>query len=68
MKYSPPAKHIITCMTNAMVIIPVGRSTEWVGPRNESAGDVSNVKVTGYLLSARTQLAHSSLTARTTAA
>jgi len=60
MKYSPPAKHIITYMTNAIVIMPVGRSTEWVGPRNESAGDVSNGKVSSYLLSARTKLARSS--------
>jgi hypothetical protein len=28
MKYSPPAKLIITCMTNAIVIMLVGRSTE----------------------------------------
>jgi len=65
MKYSPPAKHIIICMTNAVVIMPVGRSTEWVGPRNESAGDVSNGKVTSCLLPARTQLARSSHAART---
>lgn len=57
MKYSPPAKHIITCMTNAIVIMPVGRSTEWVRPRSESASDVSTGKVSSCLLSARTQLA-----------
>jgi hypothetical protein len=28
MKYSPPAKQIITRMTNATVIMPVGRSKE----------------------------------------
>ena len=60
MKYSPPAKHIITCMTNAIVIMPVGRSTGWVGPRNESAGEVSNGKFSSCFLSARTQLARNS--------
>jgi hypothetical protein len=48
MKCSPPAKQIITRMTNTIAIMPVGRSKEWVGPHNESAGDFSNGRVSSY--------------------
>jgi len=64
MKYSPPAKHIITCMTNAMVIMPVGKV------QNELV-HVMNRQVTFLmerLLAVSFPLARSSHTARTTAA